>query len=150
MPTSAHMALLKRILRYLKGTRTLGIRFVRGPGEMEGFCDADYANDIPSSRSTTGYLINLSGPIVWRSVRQPLVALSSTEAEYIADCDLVKEMLPCRYILKELRQLGDSPVVIYIDNLSAVKISSNLIRATHFTDRKEVTIFKVAFFSRTV
>lgn len=126
-PTVAHWKFLKRILRYLKGTQNIGIRFRREKfPELVGFSDADYANDAETRRSTTGFCIMYgSAPIAWRCQRQPIVALSTTEAEYISGSELVKEILPIRELLIEIHQLKDEPVKIKIDNLSTVKIAND-------------------------
>lgn len=127
-PTQAHWAALKRILRYLKGTKDFGIRFRRESQlTLVGYSDADYANDEESRKSTTGLCIMLGGaPIAWRSQRQPIITLSTTEAEYVAGCELVKELLPIREQLIEVGELNKSePTAVYIDNQSAVRIATN-------------------------
>lgn len=127
-PTQAHWVALKRVLRYLKGTRDLGIRFRwENPNELIGYSDADYANEVETRKSTTGYCIFFGGgPINWRCQRQPIITLSTTEAEYVAGCELVKEVLPIRQQLIELDQIDEhKPTKIYIDNQSAVKIASS-------------------------
>lgn len=127
-PTQAHWVALKRILRYLKGTRDLGLRFRwENPNRLIGYSDADYANDVETRKSTTGYCIYFGGaPIAWRCQRQPIITLSTTEAEYVAGCELVKEILPIRQQLIELGQISEQePTTIFIDNQSTVRIASN-------------------------
>lgn len=127
-PTQAHWVALKRVLRYLKGTRDLGLRFRwENPNELIGYSDADYANDAETRRSTTGYCIYFGGaPIAWRCQRQPIITLSTTEAEYVAGCELVKEILPIRQQLVELEQIEEHvPTTIFIDNQSTVRIASS-------------------------
>lgn len=127
-PTQAHWVALKRILRYLKGTVDLGIRFrwEKYP-KLVGFSDADYANDEITRKSTTGYCIFYGGgPVNWRCQRQPIITLSTTEAEYVAGCELVKEIMPLRQQLIELKQMTtDEPTEVFIDNQSTVRIASN-------------------------
>jgi hypothetical protein len=128
-PTEAHWQLVKRILRYLAGTRDLGIsfRWESSPPELVGYCDADYANDVETRRSTSGYAIFYGkGPIAWRCQRQPIVSLSTTEAEYISGCELVKDLLPIRELMVELRQLEDKPVRVFVDNQSTVAIAKDV------------------------
>lgn len=127
-PTQAHWIALKRILRYLKGSRDLGIRFKWEKNcELTAFSDADYANDTESRRSTTGFCIYFGGGLVaWRCQRQPIITLSTTEAEYVAGCELVKELLPIRQQLIELGQIDQNiPTKLFIDNQSACKIATN-------------------------
>ena len=141
-PTQAHWKLVKRILRYLKGTRNLGLRFrwEKFP-ELVGYSDADYANDVKTRRSTTGFcIIYGGGPVAWRCQRQSIVSLSTTEAEYISGCELVKEILPIREILIEIGQIEDKPARIFIDNQSAVNIAKNdggTQRTKHIDVRKK-------------
>lgn len=126
-PTEAHWKALKRILRYIKGTKDIGIHFrwEKFP-QLIGYSDADYANDVETRRSTTGYCIMFGGgPVAWRCQRQSIVTLSTTEAEYVSGCELVKELLPTRELLIELEQIKDEPTPVLIDNQSAVRISKN-------------------------
>lgn len=126
-PTEAHWKALKRILRYIKGTRDVGIHFrwEKFP-KLVGYSDADYANDIETRRSTTGYCIMFGGgPVAWRCQRQAIVTLSTTEAEYVSGCELVKELLPIRELLLELDQVEPEPTPVLIDNQSTVKIAKN-------------------------
>ncbi|XP_060670943.1 secreted RxLR effector protein 161-like [Ziziphus jujuba] len=85
-PKKPHLEAVRRILRYVKGTINLGLLYKRGEEcKLVGYCDADYAGDHDTRRSTTGYIFSLgSGAISWCSKRQPTVSLSTTEAEYRA------------------------------------------------------------------
>lgn len=125
-PTMLHWQKLKRILRYLKGTTEYGIRFRREENaKLIAYSDADYANDA-SRRSTTGWVILYgSSPIAWRCHRQSIITLSTTEAEYVSGCDLVKELLPIRESMLELHAIKDMPTDVLIDNLSTVKIAND-------------------------
>lgn len=126
-PTTTHWKMLKRILRYLKGSRDVGIHFrwEKFP-ELVGYCDADYANDVETRRSTSGYCIKYAnGPISWRCQRQPIVTLSTTEAEYVSGCELTKELIPIRELMLELKQIPPAPTKVMIDNQSTIKIAKN-------------------------
>ncbi|XP_021974388.1 secreted RxLR effector protein 161-like [Helianthus annuus] len=82
----SHWEAAKRILKYIKGTQELGITYSKGGKKhLMGYSDSDYAGNIDDSKSTSGYIFHLgSGPISWQSKKQKVVALSSTEAEYMA------------------------------------------------------------------
>lgn len=90
-PKKTHMLATKRVLRYVKGTADFGILFPVGRRktdgeflELVGFTDSDHGGDCVDRKSTSGYLFMLNGsPISWCSKKQPVVALSSCEAEYI-------------------------------------------------------------------
>jgi len=92
-PCPTHWQALKRVLRYLQATPTHGIRFSgSGSGELIGYSDADWAGDIETRRSTSGYVFVLNGGCIsWRSKKQRTVALSSTEAEYMALSEATQE-----------------------------------------------------------
>jgi hypothetical protein len=88
-------------------------------------CDSDYAGDVDSMRSTGGYVFLLTGgAISWSSKRQATVALSSTEAEYMAATHASKEALWLKRLIGELgwRQ---SAVEVFCDNQSALKLMRN-------------------------
>ena len=82
-PGRAHWEQAKRVIRYLKGTRDYELVF-GSSGGVEGFTDANWGNDTDDRHSICGYVFTLnSGAISWSLKKQSVVALSSTEAEYI-------------------------------------------------------------------
>lgn len=85
-PYSNHWEVTKRILRYVKGTIGHGIFYeAQVPIKLVGYSDSDLGGSIDDSRITSSYAFNLgSGAISWSSKKQPIVALSTTKAEYIA------------------------------------------------------------------
>ena len=85
-PCPTHWQALKRVLRYLQATPTHSIRFSGSiNGNLIGYSDADWASDIETRRSTSGYVFIFNGGCIsWGSKKQRTVALSSTEAEYMA------------------------------------------------------------------
>jgi ribonuclease HI len=114
----------------------MGITFGGSSGalQLQGYCDADYAGDTDTRKSTTGFVFTLnSGAVTWQSKRQPTMAASTTEAEYMAAAAAIKEGLWLRKLLNDL-QLGSGAIKIYADNQSAIKILHNPImtgRAKH-------------------
>ncbi|XP_064464348.1 uncharacterized protein LOC135375604 [Ornithodoros turicata] len=89
--TQNHWRMAKRILRYLKGTRDVGITYAACQERISGYTDASF-NENGTGRSRSAYVYTLSqGAVSWRSTRQQLVALSTCEAEYIALVEALKE-----------------------------------------------------------
>ena len=82
-PTEAHLTAAKRILRYLKGTASIAVKYQKSDsGILIGYSDADWAGDPEDRHSTTGNLFLMTqGPISWLSKKQSIVALSTSEAE---------------------------------------------------------------------
>lgn len=85
-PTHQQTEAVKTILQYPKGSRDRGITYGGEKGLcVEEYSDSDWAGDKESRKSTSGFIFMLNeGPVSWCSKRQSTVALSSTEAEYIA------------------------------------------------------------------
>jgi len=126
-PTTEHWQAVKRIFRYLKGTSGLGIAYqFNGNDQLIGYCDADYANDEKTRKSTTGLAMILAGaPISWTSRRQSVVAQSTAEAEYIAAADATKEILWLRELLKNVGAEQKDSTELRIDNQAAIKLIRN-------------------------
>lgn len=85
-PTKIHQGAAKHVLRYLAGTIPFGILYQRVDAyDVQGFSDSDWGSNPVDRKSTTGVLFNIGSSVVtWLSKKQDIVALSSTEAEYIA------------------------------------------------------------------
>lgn len=94
-PGRKHWEAVKWILRYIRGTTEFGLWFKKGEEfRVEGYSDADYTTDLDRRRSVTGYLFQVGGNTVsWRSGLQPIVALSTTESEYMDLNEVAKEAL---------------------------------------------------------
>lgn len=127
-PTIAHWKAVKRILSYIKGTSDYGVSFGGGESQniLTAYSDADFANDITTRKSTTGYVLMFNqGPVSWRSKRQKCVAQSTTEAEYIAVSDCTKEVVWIRRLIAGLGFLQPYPTSLFCDNQSAIKLIKN-------------------------
>lgn len=122
-PTEEHWAAAKGVLRYLKGTLGQGVVYDKNKGEdLDGYCDADYAGDVDSRRSTTGYVFNFGGGVIsWSSRLQPTVAASTTEAEYMAAASAVREALWLRKLMPDLG-IPLSTIKINCDSQSALAL----------------------------
>ncbi len=100
-PMESRWLVGKYLLRYLNGTRNLGIKY--SSGDLHAFCDATWASDVETRRSQTGYIIFMNGrPIAWRTKVQSSVALSSTEAEYYALAHGCQEILWLKMLVSEI------------------------------------------------
>jgi hypothetical protein len=149
-PTSTHLGAAKRVLRYLKGSADLGVVYSPPSGEASAFSDADWAGDRETRRSRTGYVVMINkGAVSWRSALQPTVALSTTEAEYMALTEVTKEVEWVRTFLKELKyEHGvDEPTTVSTDNQGAKALANNPVshsRTKHIAIRHHFIREKVA------
>lgn len=129
-PGVAHLCAIKRVLRYLKGTKQYGLFFPAGQRDFQlrGYADSDHAGDTEDRKSTGGSIFFLGGaPITWRSKKQAVVALSSTESEYVSLGKAAQEAVYLRNLLIELHVMpADAPpVVLFEDNQAAIAICCN-------------------------
>ena len=123
-PTTAHLAAAKTVLRYLKGTTALALEYGKD-AHLQGYSDADFAADVDSRRSTTGYLFLRNGAAIsWLSKIQPTVAASTTEAEYVAASMAAKEAVWLQRLDKELGGTG-AAVPLKCDNQGAIAMMRN-------------------------
>ncbi|HEV7736915.1 MAG TPA: reverse transcriptase domain-containing protein [Chlamydiales bacterium] len=122
-----HWAAVKRVFRYLKGTKDQGVIFIREdkPLRLQVYADADFANS-KDVKSISGYVCLLGGtPVAWSSKKQGLVVLSTTEAEYIALTHAAKELIWIRRLLRELNISILKPLNLYCDNLSVISLAQD-------------------------
>lgn len=136
-PKEEHWLAAKRVLRYLKGTCNHGI-VLGGPNiaVLSGYSDATWGGDYEDPKSTSGYIFLFNGPISWASRKQRTVALSSTEAEYMALSDAAREAMYLRSVLAALTlkaspsdisatQQGNERMALFYDNAGAGKLAAN-------------------------
>ena len=124
-PGKKHWAAVKWILRYLRGTSKICLCFNSEKPLLYGYADADLAGDMDSRKSTSGYMMTFAGGAVsWQSKLQKCVALSTTEAEYIAATEATKELLWMKNFLQELGSKQES-FILYCDNQSAIHLAKN-------------------------
>lgn len=126
-PRDTHWNLLKRCLRYIRGTLAHGIHISAAPKlDLVAYSDADWAGCPDTRRSTSGFCIFLGDSLVsWSSKRQPVVSRSSAEAEYRGVANATAECSWLRNLLQELHVNIGKATVIYCDNVSAVYMSQN-------------------------
>ncbi|PKI76596.1 hypothetical protein CRG98_002905 [Punica granatum] len=124
-PGKEHWNAVKWILRYLRGTSKVCLHFGTGKPELVGYTDADMVGDIDSRKFTSGYLMTFAGgAISWQSRLQKCIALSTTEAEYIAVTEGCKEMLWLQKFLQEL-SLKQERYVLHYDSQSVIHLCKN-------------------------
>ena len=128
-PMHIHLLLAKRALRYLKGTVNYGLHYKKGgDGELLAFTDSDYARDVDDRKSTSGYVFLMSsGAVSWCSKKQPIVTLSTTEAEFVAAATCVCQGIWMKRILEVLGHSHGDGITIMCDNSSTIKLSKNPI-----------------------
>lgn len=126
-PGRQHWQGVKRILRYLKGTKSMELVYKReAESKLMGFCDADWGGDIDERKSTTGYVFTYAGgAVTWSTKRQPTVALSTTEAEFMAMTAAVQEGTWLKQIMNELLPLFKKCITIHSDNKGALELAKN-------------------------
>lgn len=144
-PNQSHVNAAKRVFRYLNHTKHIGITY--GDSDtgttLIGYTDADYARDIDTRRSTTGYAFKIgNGIITWRSQRQKTIALSTTEAEFMAICDGAKEAIWLRQLLKDIGCEQREATTLMIDNMSAIRLVQNP-ELHHRTKHIDIRLFFV-------
>jgi hypothetical protein len=152
-PTREHLRLARGVLSYLAGTPELGIVYGEGELTLKGFCDANYAGDNDTRRSTTGFVFTLGGgAIAWASKCQLTVACSTVEAEYMVAAFATKEALWLKNLCGDLG-IECSTVQMACDNQGAIKLSkhpiasqrSKHIDVVHHFVRERVMRREIAF-----
>lgn len=116
---------LKRVLKYLKGTASLSLHLgrVESNNGLIGYADANWAENRVDRKSNSGYVFKFfDGTIDWSCKKQTCVALSSTEAEFVALSGACKEVQWIRRILEDFNQPIKEPTIIYEDNQSCLKL----------------------------
>ena len=126
-----HWHALKWMLKYLKGSKDVGIMYRRSVEGQEqpliGYCDSDYASNVDSRKSQTGYIFKMfGGAVTWKSSLQSVVELSTTEAEYIALTEAIKEAVCLRGITSDFGAVQDS-LTILCDNNGAICLAKHQV-----------------------
>ncbi|XP_019171113.1 PREDICTED: uncharacterized protein LOC109166680 [Ipomoea nil] len=126
-PTDEHWGLLKRVLRYIKGTLEYGLCIAASENsDIHAYSDSDWAGCPVDHKSTSGYAVFFGKNLVsWVSRKQRTVARSSTEAEYKGLADVCAEVT---WVVSLLRELGLGPIstpTLWCDNLGATYLCAN-------------------------
>ncbi|KAL0409675.1 UNVERIFIED_CONTAM: Retrovirus-related Pol polyprotein from transposon RE1 [Sesamum radiatum] len=115
------------IVRYLKGSPTLGLFFPSNSNfELTAYCDADWASCPDSRRSLTGFCIFIGGALVsWKTKKQSTVSRSTAEAEYRSMAATVCELRWISYVLSDFGISVPLPIRLFCDNQAALHIMAN-------------------------
>ena len=113
----------------LKGTKRFGILYtISECSYLIGYTDSDWAGSVDDRKITSGYVFHMgSEAISWASKKQPIVALSTAEAEYVAATAAACQAIWMRRTLRSLRQEKAIETVIFCDNSSAIALSKNVV-----------------------
>ncbi|CAM8956236.1 unnamed protein product [Rhodiola kirilowii] len=121
-PGKNHWLGMKYLLRYLSSTTNLGLVYddFDSKHDIVGYVDSDYASNKDNRKSTTSFFSTWVGNCIsWKSQLQSIVALSSTEAEYIAATEAVKEAIWLKGMVKEIQGVSRVPI-LHMDSQSAL------------------------------
>ena len=132
-PGPKHWTVVKRILRYLKGTESSTLTLGNGSHEptLSGYSDSDWAGDLHQRKSTGGYCFFVAGGVVsWKSKILRSTALPSCEAEFMALCSATSESVWLRLLLSDMGFEQKTPTTIYEDNQGAIALSKNTKNST--------------------
>jgi hypothetical protein len=126
-----HWNAAKRVLRYLKGTKDHKIVYQVDNNPLKAYADADWASS-QDRKSTTGYVMMFAGaPVLWRSTKQTVIALSTMEAEYIAIATCARDISWVKRMLEETKMRSIvNPVVINSDSQAAIAHASSNVDNT--------------------
>lgn len=127
-PTDEHWVALKRILRYIQGSKDIKLCYSRNElaPPLCGFVDSDWASDVSDRKSTSGFILKVFGStVLWSSRKQQMVTLSTTEAEYVAACCATQELIWLNKILHDMKVNLTLPIVMYEDNQGCIFLAKN-------------------------
>ena len=138
-PTENEWQMAKRVCRYLKQTRTLGLTFRGETNELDVYSDASFA-DCKGSKTTGGFLIRLYGDIVaWKTHKQHFVSISTCQAEFVAMSEACQETVSLLSSLKLFIRKDFTPVDLYCDNVAVVLSTKTSVsnKLRHITEVRE-------------
>lgn len=125
-PGELHWEAVKWLLRYIKGTHDLQLVYTKSEKlDIQGYCDSDFGGHLDKKRSTSGYVFTFGENVVsWKSSLQSVVAFSTTEAEFIALTETVKESIWLKGLLEDFG-FDHEDVMVWCDSHSAICLSKN-------------------------
>ena len=129
-PGPEHWKAVKHLFRYLKGTMDYSLTYLPSASptneRFEVYSDADHGGNPDTGKSTSAYVIKMgTGAVSWSSKLQSIVALSTTEAEYVSAVSAGSEAIWVRQLLTELGYKPSGPSTLHLDNQSAMQVAKN-------------------------
>ena len=129
-PAPVHLNEMYKVIRYVLSTKEHGLKFELRKDmkkwALKALRDSDFASDKETRISVFGYIIYFCGiPIAWRSKGLKSVVLSTTEAEYMALSEVVKELKFIVQLLQTMNIEVELPITVYVDNVGAIWLSNN-------------------------
>ena len=141
-PGLAHWEAVKRIFRYLIGTKDLWLSYGSLTKELQGYADADGSmNKDCKAISGYAFIIN-GGSVLWSAKQQELISLSTTESEYVAMTQAAKEALWLRSLISQLFGVTLPPTTLFSDNQSAIALTKE---HQHHAHTKHIDIHFISF-----
>ncbi|XP_053691192.1 uncharacterized protein LOC128739719 [Sabethes cyaneus] len=139
-PTEADWVAAKRVVRYLLGTKHWNLSYGDPNENLLGYSDADWAGDIKTRKSTSGYVFkHAGGAVSWASRKQSSVTLSSMESEYMALSEASQELVWLLSLFEDFGEKQKGAVKIFEDNQSCIHfVSSERVnrRSKHIETRE--------------
>ena len=129
-PAPAHLEEMYKLIRFVLETKDHGLKFKLMKSMrkwvLKALSDSDFASDKETRISIFGYVIYFCGiPIAWRSKGMKSVVLLTTEAEYMALSEVVKELKFIVQLLQTMNITVELPITVYVDNVGAIWLSNN-------------------------
>ena len=124
-PGEEHQIAIKNILKYLRRTKNMMLVFGRGLElKVEGYIDSNFITDIDDRKSISGYIFSCNGGVVsWKNFKQPIIADSTIEDEYIAASKAAKEAFWVKKLVAELDVMPLDIIALQCDNNDAIAIA---------------------------
>lgn len=128
-PTTTHFKATKRLLHCLKGTIDFGLFYsISNYYKLVRYSDSDWGGDIDNRMSTTGFVFFMGdAAFTWMSKKQPIVTLSTCEAEYFVATSCICHTIWLRNLLKEICLIQEEPTKVCVDNKLAIALAKNPI-----------------------
>jgi hypothetical protein len=126
-PKDSHWKMAKQILRYVARTLNFGLWYTKSDSnQLFGYTDNDFPGSLDDSKSTSGHVFLLGMNLIsWASKKQPIVSISSAEAEYVAATSTSCQAVWLRRILKDMSHTENDPTPLFYDNTLAIYLSKN-------------------------